>query len=251
MSSHQSHAEGDGAQGVFNRRFLFCDNLQNWAENAGDLILACPQCWRFSARCCQHLSTEEERSCHQYQLAFTDGACLSNGQTGATAGIGVAIGAQEGGFHQLSIPIDDSIDAYPKRSSQRAELLAAIHGLRALGAAKKNTDAEEPQERKLPRTYRSRPLDRSCWVITTDSEYVVKGMTEWFPQWKANGWRGAQGRRPSNLDLFQQLDKEIDIQERRHKVNIGFWHVPREFNGLADSLAKRAARIAPAAMLVG
>ena len=34
-------------------------------------------------------------------------------------------------------------------------------------------------------SHRSRDLDKA-WVIATDSEYVVKGMTEWLQSWKVN-----------------------------------------------------------------
>ncbi|KAH9927033.1 hypothetical protein B0H21DRAFT_763703 [Amylocystis lapponica] len=72
-------------------------------------------------------------------------------------------------------------------------------------------------------------------------------MTEWLPGWKTNGYRTAQNRRPTNLDLYLKLDQEIIRLEGQHKVKIGFLHVPREFNTIADSLARRAAKIAPPA----
>ena len=45
---------------------------------------------------------------------------------------------------------------------------------------------------------------------------------------------------PANLDLFLKLDAEITIQEARQDVKIGFWHIPREYNTRADTLAKEA-----------
>ena len=125
---------------------------------------------------------------------FTDGACLSNGMAGATAGLGVAMGLVEGdkGWSDLyadnkndeeswdrsgdderpwqkSIPVTDEIDPGQRRSSQRAELLAALLGV----------DMMYPQ-------HGHHPLEKRSIIITTDSEYVVKGMTEWFPSWKVS-----------------------------------------------------------------
>ena len=45
--------------------------------------------------------------------------------------------------------------------------------------------------------------------LVTDSVYVGKGLSEWMPKWKANGWRRREGKRwaeVKNLDLWQQLD---------------------------------------------
>ncbi|EMD41108.1 hypothetical protein CERSUDRAFT_103428 [Gelatoporia subvermispora B] len=237
-------AEGQLGEGVFGRRFQFCPTLKRQAQKPSDLILTCPRCLDYAARCCHHVNFESEQACHHYRLVFTDGACLSNGQSGATAGIGIAMGELDG--RQWSVPIDNSIDSFPKRSSQRAELLAAIHALRFLSETRIKAALESPHGHRQAIMHQDDVQDRECWVVTTDSEYVVKGITEWFPQWKANGWRNVQGRRPGNLDLFMVLDEEIIAQERRHRVDIGFWHIPREFNRVADSLAKAAAHIAPA-----
>ncbi|KAL9028154.1 MAG: hypothetical protein Q9196_003436 [Gyalolechia fulgens] len=74
------------------------------------------------------------------------------------------------------------------------------------------------------------------WIIATDSEYVVKGMTEWLPRWKSNNFRTSQNTKPANLDLFLQLDAALTAEEVAQDVNIGFWHVAR------DALAKMAAQ---------
>lgn len=43
--------------------------------------------------------------------------------------------------------------------------------------------------------------------ITTDSQYVKKGITEWIVNWKRNGWRTAAKKPVKNSDLWQQLDQ--------------------------------------------
>lgn len=46
---------------------------------------------------------------------------------------------------------------------------------------------------------------------------------------------------PANLDLFLYLDEELTAAEMKLNVKIGFWHVRREYNRIADGLAKKAA----------
>lgn len=79
----------------------------------------------------------------------------------------------------MAAPIDDRMDPVGKRTSQRAELLAALEGLRMMCRVTALDDCEAHESRE----YASRG-DPRAWVITTDSEYVVKGMTEWLPRWK-------------------------------------------------------------------
>lgn len=75
----------------------------------------------------------------------------------------------------MSIPIADSADNFPLRSNQRAELYAAKLGLELLA----KVDGVNTKERT------GKPKGESeAWIIATDSEYVVKGMTEWLPKWK-------------------------------------------------------------------
>lgn len=77
---------------------------------------------------------------------------------------------------QLSVPITDEEDPSPVRSNQCAELLAAKMGIEFLEVldllAEMNKDPSRPK--KEPPT----------WIIATDSDYVVRGMTEWLPAWK-------------------------------------------------------------------
>ena len=54
-------------------------------------------------------------------------------------------------------------------------------------------------------------LKTRCHVeLFTDSVYVGKGLTEWMPKWKANGWRrreGSQWKPVKNEDLWRELDQ--------------------------------------------
>lgn len=97
-------------------------------------------------------------------------------------------------------------------TNNRMELKAAIEALQAL---------KEP-----------------CHVIlTTDSQYVRKGITEWMPNWKKRNWHTADRKPVKNAELWQALDSAA----APHKVD---WqwvkgHSGHPGNELADALANR------------
>ena len=132
---------------------------------------------------------------------FTDGACRGNPGPG---GWGVLL---RYGDHEREL-----YGGEPSTTNNRMELRAAIEGLKAL---------REPCE----------------VTLTTDSTYVMKGLTEWLPGWKARGWRTAARKPVKNVELWQALDAEV----QRHRVR---WewvkgHSGHEGNERADSLANR------------
>lgn len=98
-------------------------------------------------------------------------------------------------------------------TNNRMELMAAIEGLKAL---------------KQP-----------CVVdLTTDSQYLRKGITEWIKQWQARGWKTADKKPVKNVDLWQQLAEQV----AKHQVT---WHWVKGHNGhveneIADQLANAA-----------
>lgn len=194
----------DRCQDVVARRLVFCDAAESIPTEY--LLLDCWCCDRFLAYCCactERLRRAEEakrrmnryrppfgdsdddepppKPCHYYKVAFVDGSCLENGQETARAGIGIAIGANPMTMH-WAIPVDDGVDPGFVRTSQRAELLAAIHGIRKLA------EFEEHPEDKRARVgeAHSESDSKITWVITSDSEYVVSGMTEWVPNWRVS-----------------------------------------------------------------
>lgn len=104
---------------------------------------------------------------------FTDGACSGNPGPG---GWGALLRYKER-ERELS-------GGEPDTTNNRMELLAVIHGLEAL---------------KRPVRVR----------ICTDSQYVMKGITEWLAAWKRRGWKTA-GRQPvKNADLWQRLEAAL------------------------------------------
>lgn len=90
-------------------------------------------------------------------------------------------------------------------------------------------------------------LKRPCEVtLFLDSQYVLKGITEWLPGWKAKGWRTASKQPVKNVELWQQLDALV--QQGGHRID---WRWVRGHNGdpgneRADALANRGVESAQA-----
>ena len=157
---------------IDNRKVILCPTTISWS--VPELLRECPECNNFLLYCCS-CNTEFVLSgqshppaipCHHFRMIFTDGACTNNGRPEAKAGVGAACG--NNGESQLSIPITDMVDIFPLRSNQRAELWAAKFGLEFFT----EVYTKEPNN------------EAAVWIVATDSQYVVKGMTEWLPTWK-------------------------------------------------------------------
>lgn len=134
---------------------------------------------------------------------YTDGACSGNPGPGGWG----AILLYNGHERELS-------GGERETTNNRMEMMAVIEGLQALKGA--------------------------CEVaIYTDSTYVMKGMTEWLPGWKAKGWKNAAKKPVKNQDLWQMLDKEV----QRHRVK---WNWVKGHNG--DPLNERADALAVGAI---
>jgi ribonuclease HI len=88
-----------------------------------------------------------------------------------------------------------------------------------------------------------RALTKPCKVIIhTDSQYVMKGMTEWLPGWKRRGWITADKKPVKNVDLWKLLDEQV----QRHDVS---WrwvrgHAGDINNERADALANQGVELA-------
>ncbi|ENM3804290.1 ribonuclease HI [Vibrio cholerae] len=134
---------------------------------------------------------------------FTDGSCLGNPGPG---GYGVVMR-----YKQVEKTL---ARGYRLTTNNRMEMLAAVMALQAL---------KEP-----------------CRVIlTTDSQYVRQGITQWIHNWKLRGWKTADKKPVKNADLWQALDKETS----RHQVE---WrwvkgHAGHRENEMCDELARQAA----------
>jgi ribonuclease HI len=84
-----------------------------------------------------------------------------------------------------------------------------------------------------------RQLTRPCSItVTTDSQYVVKGMTAWIAGWQRNGWRNSKKESVLNRDLWEAL---LDAS-RQHSIawNWVRGHDGHEENERCDCLAREA-----------
>lgn len=133
---------------------------------------------------------------------FSDGACSGNPGPG---GYGTIL---RYGDNQKELSGGETLT-----TNNRMELLGAIRGLEAL----------------------TRPCEV---VITTDSQYLVKGMTEWLAGWVKKGWRNSKKEEVLNRDLWERL---LELSQK-HSIR---WVWVRGHNGHAenercDELARKA-----------
>ena len=70
-----------------------------------------------------------------------------------------------------------------------------------------------------------------------DSEYVIKGIKEWLPKWKSNGWKSPNNKPIKNVDLWLRLDEQLN----KHSICIFKvkGHSGDPGNDLADLLANK------------
>lgn len=81
-------------------------------------------------------------------------------------------------------------------------------------------------------------LKRPCEVVlTTDSRYVMKGITEWMDNWKSRGWKTAARKPVKNVDLWQRLDQAVSEHTIQWEWVKG--HSGHPENELADALANQ------------
>ncbi|KAM0746379.1 ribonuclease H-like protein [Meredithblackwellia eburnea MCA 4105] len=225
----QKAVNNDGETEISRRRWLWCPYLAR--RTTDDLLMDCDNCGRTYLRCCQctHLHGEENVAHHQLVL-YVDGACSSNGLQSAIGGIGGGTGEES-----FSFRLEDGFNGQAL-TSQRSELLAALYMLCV--EAPRFLAEEEEDDHRISDDDDRRPQ----WIVVADSEYVVKGITEWYPNWKRKGWKTSSGSTPSNLDLFHKLD-DILSKHESNGISIGFWHVARQYNTMADRLAKQGKEI--------
>lgn len=133
---------------------------------------------------------------------FTDGACSGNPGPGGW-----------GAILRMGDNIRELSGYEAQTTNNRMELLAAICALEA--------------------------LKRSCNVnLTTDSQYVKNGITQWIFSWKKKNWKKSDNKPVINIDLWQRLDELAQM----HKIN---WHWVKGHAGHAenercDELARKA-----------
>ena len=137
---------------------------------------------------------------------FSDGACSGNPGPG---GWGTILRC---GGHEKELSGYEA-----ETTNNRMELIGAIAGFEA--------------------------LTRPCRVrLTTDSEYVKKGMTEWIEGWVRRDWKNSQKKPVANRDLWERL---LELAGQ-HQVE---WHWVRGHDGHAEN--ERCDALARAAIAAG
>lgn len=132
---------------------------------------------------------------------YSDGACKGNPGVGGWGALLVS------GEHRKELVGGERLT-----TNNRMELTAVIEALQSLKRS-----------------------SRVC--IHTDSQYVLKGITEWLPNWKRRGWRTSANAPVKNLDLWQRLDELVS----QHQVD-WLWvkgHNGHPGNERADALANQ------------
>jgi ribonuclease HI len=139
----------------------------------------------------------------QHVEIATDGACKGNPGPGGW-GVVLRMGTTE----------KEMSGGEPLTTNNRMELTAAIEGLNA--------------------------LKRPCRVtLSTDSRYVMDGLTKWIHGWRRNGWKTADKKPVKNAELWQALIEAA----APHRVE-WVWvkgHAGHPDNERADKLASDAA----------
>jgi ribonuclease HI len=142
-------------------------------------------------------------------VIYTDGACKGNPGPG---GWGVLMRSPDGTEKELC-------GGELGTTNNRMEMMAVIEALAA--------------------------LKRPCKVsLHLDSQYVLKGITEWIAGWKAKGWKTAAKQPVKNVDLWQRLDELV--AKAGHTIE---WHWVKGHAGdpgneRADALANRGVEMA-------
>ena len=136
---------------------------------------------------------------------YTDGACLGNPGPGGWAYI---LRDPRTGQER------ENSGGEPKTTNNRMELTAVIQGLEAIEG---------------PATVR----------LCADSEYVLKGISDWMPGWKKRNWRKSDRKPVLNADLWQTLDQLIEYHDVHVEWTRG--HAGHIENERCDTLASQEA----------
>ena len=74
-------------------------------------------------------------------------------------------------------------------------------------------------------------------IVRSDSTYVINGITKWLPGWKAKGWLNSAKRPVANRDLWEKLEKAINLHYVKWEWVKG--HAGDKENERADELARK------------
>ncbi len=152
---------------------------------------------------------------HPIFVVHADESCLGNGAEGQSPG---GAGALIEVAQHDSVIRRDLVISSPDTTNNRMALCGAIAVLAILSQKGK----------------------RFVVRYVSDSQYLVSGMNEWVPSWKARGWR-RKGGKVENVELWQTLDKTASAHDVQWEWVRG--HADHPKNEYADRLAVKAATL--------
>jgi len=136
---------------------------------------------------------------------FTDGSCLGNPGPG---GFGAILRYKQ---HEKIFS-----EGFRLTTNNRMEMMAAIVALEAL-------------------------IEPCDVVLSTDSQYVRQGITQWIHNWKKRGWKTADKKPVKNVDLWKRLDAALSHHQIKWEWVKG--HAGHPENERCDELARNAASL--------
>mmetsp|Transcript_21951 Transcript_21951/g.35336 ORF Transcript_21951/g.35336 Transcript_21951/m.35336 type:complete len:256 (+) Transcript_21951:940-1707(+) len=177
---------------------------------------------------------KKKRSC---LMVYTDGACEGNGKKRALAGYGVYFDGDDDDYdgsrpEPISRPLEGSL-----QTNQRAEMMAVISAVDVL--------LKITEKKHLRHHHHHHHNERSSAptllpvVILSDSQYTVKGITSWVPNWKRNKWLTATKQPVKNRDLWTRLDANLNRLRALRPIEVKWvrGHSGNFGNEMADRLA--------------
>jgi ribonuclease HI len=123
---------------------------------------------------------------------YADGACKGNPGRGGWGALMVADGKEK-----------EIFGGEENTTNNRMEMQAAIAALQFFAQSKQTSPC----------------------ILYTDSEYLIKGITQWVKGWKKKGWKTAAGKDVLNKDLWEKLDTIDRIVQAQTKVPVSWQHV--------------------------
>lgn len=147
---------------------------------------------------------------YDHLQVYTDGAVSNNGYAGARGGWAYAIYHEDELIHSCS-------GFLPETTNQRAEITAAIEGMR-----------------------KAKEYDFFSCEIISDSAYVINAFNQsWLVNWEVNGWLNARKEPVKNQDLWKEFLRLWNYNEKFHFIKVK-GHSGNERNEFVDALAVRA-----------
>ncbi|MCJ1384678.1 hypothetical protein MMC17_007796 [Xylographa soralifera] len=175
----------DSTSRAYGSGFKLDTNDYNECDNIHFTFVPCPYMDLYD-------QYKRPRYCDSIFVAI-DGACRGNGTPFAQSAIGVYFGkSSKYNISSTILKVDTT--------NQIAELMACLTALRRIvGMNKANTTLIDGLDNPLSQV-----------VIKTDSEYTVKGMTDWILKWRTNGYKNSNGGPVKNAGLFKAVDETVN-----------------------------------------